>query len=440
MPFNSITFIYYFLPACLFCYYLSPNLKIKNLSLLVFSLFFYFWGEGKWLLFLILLIIFGWFSSRFVHRHPKPFFLILSIIIALLPLLYFKYTPHSRYLPLGISFITFQLISYLFDSYHQKIGSNINFFNFTLYLSFFPNIVSGPITRYSQFSPSFTRSHSLQTFNEGIIRFSFGLAKKILLAANLAIISDQIFQFPADRLPILAAWIGVFTYSLQIYLDFSGYTDIAIGLAKMFSINLPENFNHPYQSLSITEFWRRWHISLSSWFRDYLYIPLGGNRCSKIKNSFNLLLVFGLCGLWHGSALVFFVWGIYHGLLLILDKTIDQKRLPSQFRFLITITLISLGWILFRVNSLPHAFLFLQSLLGLNSSVSDISSVFSPRIFLSAPSLFFFFCLSLVVVFNKNSFLEKYNFFRSILAIASLFLSLVYLSETTYNPFIYFRF
>ena len=450
MPFNSITFIFYFFPLCLLLYYLVQSIRLKNISLIIFSFVFYFWGEGRGVAFFFCFIVFGWIFGIILHRHHQKFLLFLAVTIPLSCLFYFKYlhfflpSATKTNLPLGISFFTFQLISYLIDCYRQKITQPASLFNFAFYLSFFPYLISGPITRYPDIQKFISsRKLSIASFQEGIIRFSFGLTKKILLAGNLSVISDQIFLQPADKLPAIISWLGVFTYSLQIFLDFSGYSDMAIGLAKMFAIDLPENFHYPYFSSSITDFWRRWHISLSSWFRDYLYIPLGGNRCPPLRNYFNLLIVFSLCGLWHGAAYTFFVWGVYHGILLVIDKIVTQFhfKLPTILHIITTFTLVSLGWVLFKVNSLRHAITFYQSLIGHKSSLITFSQVFSPRQYLSASSLITFFILSIIFTFIPIKVVNRQpQFLCQIFAVIFLLISLVYLSENTYKPFIYFRF
>ena len=351
MVFSSLIFLFFFLPAALFCYYIVPQkfIRVRNAVLLLFSLFFYFYGEPRLIGILIFSILMNYLfglSMRSTYRKPL---LILCVIANLSLLGVFKYlnffisTADSLLglsipvtgivMPIGISFYTFQALSYVIDVYRREVPPQHDPFSLALYVSMFPQLIAGPIVRYHDVNVQLAvRNHSFAQFSEGISRFLFGLSKKVLLSNVFAQIADGVFKYAPNELSAAGAWMGAIGYTLQIYFDFSGYSDMAIGLGKMFGFEFLENFNYPYISKSVTEFWRRWHISLSTWFRDYVYIPLGGNRCSPARHIFNLLAVWTLTGFWHGANWTFMAWGLYFGILLILEKKFLAgwiTRLPS---------------------------------------------------------------------------------------------------------------
>lgn len=351
MVFSSLIFLFFFLPATLFCYYIVPQkfIRVRNAVLLLFSLFFYFYGEPRLIGMLIFSILMNYLfglSMRSTYRKPL---LILCVIANLSLLGVFKYlnffisTADSLLglsipvtgivMPIGISFYTFQALSYVIDVYRREVPPQHDPFSLALYVSMFPQLIAGPIVRYHDINVQLAvRKHSFAQFSEGISRFLFGLSKKVLLSNVFAQIADGVFKYAPSELSAAGAWMGAIGYTLQIYFDFSGYSDMAIGLGKMFGFEFLENFNYPYISKSVTEFWRRWHISLSTWFRDYVYIPLGGNRCSPARHIFNLLAVWTLTGFWHGANWTFMAWGLYFGVLLILEKKFLAgwiTRLPS---------------------------------------------------------------------------------------------------------------
>lgn len=351
MVFSSLIFLFFFLPAALFCYYIVPQkfIRVRNAVLLLFSLFFYFYGEPRLIGMLIFSILMNYLfglSMRSTYRKPL---LILCVIANLSLLGVFKYlnffisTADSLLglsipvtgivMPIGISFYTFQALSYVIDVYRREVPPQHDPFSLALYVSMFPQLIAGPIVRYHDVNVQLAvRKHSFAQFSEGISRFLSGLSKKVLLSNVFAQIADGVFKYAPNELSAAGAWMGAIGYTLQIYFDFSGYSDMAIGLGKMFGFEFLENFNYPYISKSVTEFWRRWHISLSTWFRDYVYIPLGGNRCSPARHIFNLLAVWTLTGFWHGANWTFMAWGLYFGVLLILEKKFLAgriARLPS---------------------------------------------------------------------------------------------------------------
>ncbi len=471
MVFSSTVFLFLFLPAVLIINHLLQK-RYRNTFLLLGSLFFYAWGEGV----LVLLMLFsisvnymGGLGVAYFLRSRPPIargILGLAISVNLLLLIYYKYANfilenlqlagffstyahQSILLPIGISFFTFQGISYLVDVYRQETDVQRNIFHLGLYISFFPQLIAGPIVRYHDVAEQIRSRVTTQgLFSEGIIRFTRGLAKKMLIANNAAFIADQVFAVPAMELSTLSSWLGVICYTLQIYFDFSGYSDMAIGLGKMLGFNFKENFNYPYISKSIQEFWRRWHISLSTWFRDYLYIPLGGNRGGKVFTYRNLIIVFFITGLWHGASWNFVIWGLFHGLFLILERSgaIRTTSWPVFFRHLYVLLVVIVGWILFRTETLMDSLHYLKSMLGMSVVDSQIALIYL--------DYYTGFMLLLGVLFSMP--LRK-RLFRLIFAlggkhrtayslgiytihIALLILSVIELAQSGYNPFIYFRF
>ena len=334
MLFTSISFLYYFLPLVLIIYFIVPK-KFKNLVLLIFSLLFYFYGEPKYILLMLFEILVSFIGAILIDKYKDKSILILTLFIHIILLIIFKYTDFfitninnifntnfkllNIALPIGISFYTFQIISYLIDVYKGKVKVQKNIIKLATYVSLFPQLIAGPIVRYEVIANELdNRKHSFEDFAIGVRRFTIGLAKKVLIANILGELCTK-FNLVEER-SIILYWLFAISYMLQIYFDFSAYSDMAIGLGRIFGIHFPENFNYPYISKSITEFWRRWHISLSTWFRDYIYIPLGGNRVSKIKFLRNILIVWLLTGLWHGASWNFIIWGLSFGILLIIEK------------------------------------------------------------------------------------------------------------------------
>ena len=470
MVFSSLLFLSLFLPVTLFVYYFS-NPAWRNTILVLASLFFYAWGAPRFLFLFLLNIIIDFLLVRLIYQYNqnvlyKKILLITSLILNISLLLYYKYANFfvgefnklllesgykqidwiSIVLPIGISFFVFHKISYVMDIYRGTEKPLQNVIDFALYISLFPQLIAGPIVRFHEVSTQIKcREHSINRFFEGVWRFSLGLGKKVLIANNLGAIADKTFALPISELSAISSWIGILLYGFQIYFDFSGYSDMAIGLGKMFGFSLPENFNRPYVSKSVTEFWRRWHMSLSRFFKDYVYIPLGGNRCSKTRNLFNLWIVFVLCGFWHGANWTFIVWGIYHGMMLVLDKAFlldKMKKLPPVISNILTFLLIVIGWVFFRSENIYYAINYLKTMFGF----SNLSFTMTSLLYIDNKTLFFVILAVFISFVNiEISFKPFVKLMSSCLikGLISLFL-LVYsasaLSTGSFNPFIYFRF
>ncbi len=460
MVFSSITFLFYFLPIVLAIYYIVPN-KFKNTILLISSLIFYFYGEPKYVLLMIISIILTYIFGILIDKYKKQskLFLALAIIISIGLLIYFKYINFIIEninlwlqnkidfiyvaLPIGISFYTFQMISYLIDVYKGQAKVQKNIFKIAMYISLFPQLIAGPIVRYTDIQQQIEkREYTIQKFSLGIRRFIIGLGKKVLIADVLG--NLNIIILGSNENSILHYWLYAISVMLQIYFDFSGYSDMAIGLGKMLGFEFPENFNYPYTATSITDFWRRWHISLSTWFRDYIYIPLGGNRVSNIKKIRNILIVWLLTGLWHGSAWNFVIWGLYFGILLIIEKQIPNKyleKIPKFIRRIYTLLIVMISFIIFNGNNLSN---ILQNIIGL----FKIGSI--PLI--SEESLYYFksyFIVIIISIIGSTEILKKIksikaqkiiNIIEPIFLLLVLTISTSYIIDGSFSPFLYFRF
>lgn len=464
MVFSSPVFLFAFLPFVLLFYYLVPA-RYKNLLLFVCSLFFYAWGELHYVVILILSIIINYVFGLYIARVSDIRILITGVMFNLLILMYFKYSGFilinlgiddskipDLALPLGISFFTFQAMSYLIDIHRKESLPQKSFINLGLYISFFPQLIAGPIVRYHDIAKKLIRrNHSVELFVSGIERFSYGLAKKIIIANAMAEVADSILKLPLTQVSQELAWLAIICYALQIYFDFSAYSDMAIGLGRMFGFKFQENFNYPYIANSLTDFWRRWHISLSRWFRDYLYIPLGGNRKGKIRTYFNLFIVFVLCGFWHGASWNFLVWGLIHGFLLVAERAGLSNiliRFPSIVRHIYTLLAVLVAWVFFRIENLTDALEYI----GLMFAGSDsANALYSYHYFVSNQFIIIsLFALVLItpvwkrfVTYYPASVFSGTTAVQSVRAVSiSLLLlaSLIQVSASTYNPFIYFRF
>ncbi|MEG1597215.1 MAG: MBOAT family O-acyltransferase [Bacilli bacterium] len=470
MVFSSTTFLFLYLPILLFLYFICKNKTYKNIILCLFSLGFYAWGEPVYVFLMLLSITSAYFHSKYISKNLKngnikiaKILLISSIIISMLALLYFKYSNFiitnfnwvfhlnipllNLVLPIGISFYTFQIISYLVDVYKGKVDFQSNFISLTMYVSLFPQLIAGPIVRYQTIEKEINnRKVTLTLFVEGFKRFIIGLAKKVIIANQMALLADAVFGKYNPEIGTILLWIGAIAYTFQIYFDFSGYSDMAIGLGKMFGFTFLENFNYPYISKSISEFWHRWHISLSTFFRDYLYIPLGGNRVSKIKWFFNIFIVWFLTGMWHGASWNFILWGLYFGFILVIEKLFLLNiinKLPKILRWLYAMILIIVGWVLFRVTNVEIAFEYIAKMFiyyPTNFKVfcaNNMASIYSTLFIIlaiigSGPAI-----SKILNKVNKN---RIENAIINIFYIVVFLLSIVFLISSTYNPFIYFRF
>ena len=470
MLFSSITFIYLFLPLVIFLYFtvFRWSRLLKNVLLLGASLVFYAWGEPKFVFVMIASIIINWLLGLIIDKHlkEKKAKVILGIDVAFnLGLLFvFKYLTFTGSLlqsigidlcvpqialPIGISFFTFQAMSYVIDIYRQKGEAQTNLLYVGLYISFFPQLIAGPIVRYETIANEINnRKETFNDFFDGFARFVMGLSKKVLLANTFAVLADQVFNTVQNggTISVLFGWLGAIAYSLQIFFDFSGYSDMAIGMGRMFGFHFWENFDYPYISTSITEFWRRWHISLGTWFRDYLYIPLGGNRCSKERNILNLFIVWALTGIWHGANLTFLAWGLMYFLLLVIEKTtgiVDKKgRIIHAFKWLYTIFFVIIGWIIFRAESLAEAFVYLKSVFGLNGNAfydGMFTGWFSQNIILLVIGAFL--CTPVIKRICEKAKENNVARVAAAIGLCCLFvLSVASLLSNSYNPFIYFNF
>lgn len=466
MVFSSIIFIFTFLPAVLIFYYLIPK-KYKNLILLLFSLLFYAWGEPIYVLLIIFSIVFNYvigidIDYNLEEPRKAKFSLLLAITVNLFILGFFKYygflidnlnnifslsISYSKLaLPVGLSFYTFQTISYLADVYCKKTKVQKKFIPFALYVSMFPQLVAGPIVKYSDINAQLEeRKESAEKFGDGIIFFILGLSKKVILADNMGIIFNEINS--ASVLSFFSAWIGAFAVTFQIYFDFSGYSDMAIGLGKMFGFDIKKNFNYPYQSTSVTDFWRRWHISLGTWFREYVYIPLGGNKVKIINHIRNILIVWILTGLWHGASWNFIVWGFYYGIILIFEKFVLNKllkKVPFIVGNIYTMFLVIIGWILFFSDTLKDAFKYLSAMFYFKADgLYDKTGIYY---FITNIIMFILCILCSASFFNKtfNKFFKRYDinkiYIMIFIYIGLFLISISYLISNTYNPFLYFRF
>lgn len=462
MSFHTLFFIFIFLPILLFLYFLCPK-RIKNTLLLIVSLFFYAWGEPFFIILLILLIVINYVLGIYVekNKHNGKRCLIEAIIVNLFVLIYFKYygffletifsllqiniSYKTLPMPAGISFFTFTILAYLFDIYGRKIKAERNFIHFALYISFFPKLLMGPIMRYQDIKDQM-KDHPTHKkhLEKGIQLLMIGLAQKVILANTFASIWQSIsFQ----NMSVSYAWLAILAYTLQIYFDFQGYTQMAIGLGHLFGFVLPENFHYPYMAKSVTDFWRRWHITLSLWFRDYVYIPLGGNRTTFFKHIRNIMIVWILTGLWHGASWNFVLWGLYYGIILIVEKYILKQyleKLPKVIQHLLTMIVVMIGWVLFANTSLQGICSFLCSLFHLNgNALYDSSSLF---IFKNYFIYFFIGILWCTPLFSKLStlfskyFKEELWFIKPILTILCWIIIITFMVSDTYQSFLYFQF
>ncbi|MEQ2473956.1 MBOAT family O-acyltransferase [Laedolimicola intestinihominis] len=463
MVFSSIVFLFAFLPPVLAVYYLAP-VKLRNLVLLVASLIFYAWGEPVYIGLMGYSILWNYVMGLDIARFKEKgksgkWSLALGVAVNLLILGFFKYygflaenleallpvklpelTPR---LPIGLSFYTFQSISYLADVYRGKAKRQTNLISFGLYISMFPQLVAGPIVQYADVDAQFQkREMSPEKFGNGVRYFISGLSKKVLLANNLGVIFQEITAL--SGLSVLSAWLGVLAYTLQIYFDFSGYSDMAIGLGKMLGFEFRPNFNYPYCAKSITDFWRRWHMSLSSWFREYVYIPLGGNRVKAGRHMFNLLVVWMLTGLWHGASWNFVVWGLYYGILLIFEKYVLKGKIEQWpvLRRVYTLFLVMTGWVFFFSPSLTAAGQYLTALFGRGAAgLADAAGLY----YLTTGLVLFILAalFSTPLPFGIWRKLQENDWWDGLILVGYLalfLLAVAYLIRDTYNPFLYFRF
>lgn len=462
MVFTSISFIYYFLPLLLICYFVVPK-KFRNIILLMFSVLFYFYGDPKYILLMLIEVLISYVVGLLIDKYKSKNILIIGIFIHVLLFGIFKYFNfviinvnnlfHSNLnllnvvLPIGISFYTFQIISYEIDVYNKKVNVQSNILKYFLYVFLFPQLIAGPIVRYQDVNNEIdNRNVTFEMFANGLRRFIIGLSKKVIIANNLGELCN-IYLNLGDK-SVLFTWIFAISYMLQIYFDFSGYSDIAIGLGKMLGFNFPENFNYPYMAKSITDFWRRWHMTLSSWFRDYVYIPLGGNKKGVLKQIRNILIVWSLTGLWHGASWNFIVWGLYFGILLILEKFILKKyfsNVPKFIKGIYTLFLVMISFVIFQGDNLSNDFNIIKGLFGLNGELF-INNV--TLYYLKGYVLFIVlgvisstnYVKNLVIKISNGKGKKIINILEPIYLLILLIIVTMYLIDSSYNPFLYFRF
>lgn len=464
MLFNSLTFLIVFLPLVLVLYS-GGGTKWKNAVLIFSSLLYYAWGGVSFSIVLLLSIFINYLIGRKVGKKNKNW-LIIGIVINVTALIIFKYLDffiqninliltteiplsHIR-LPLGISFFTFHGISFLVDIYRSERIEKIRLGETTLYLSFFPQLIAGPIIRFHDIIDQIrSRKHSLLGLNEGIQRFIIGLFKKVVIANSMGALADKIMVQAPEDLSSPVAWLGIIAYTFQIYYDFSGYSDMAIGLGNVFGFKILENFNYPYISRSIREFWKRWHISLTNWFRDYVYIPMGGNRKGKARTYLHLISIFLLTGFWHGATWSFVFWGVFHGTFMMVERLFLGKyleKIPSIFSWLYMIVVVMIGWVFFRIEDFDSAFHYTQQLFIFQmngSQLNEYLNVLNTTILciatlLSAP---IYPSISNYLSGEKTSFQKIINFAKVNLLLPILFIyCIMILCGSSYNPFIYFRF
>ena len=466
MVFSSTIFLCVYLPLVLLGYYICPK-KGKNLFLLIVSLIFYAWGEPKYVFLMIFSILVNYVFGLLMDKHREnkkrlKLMLVISVIIDLGLLSVFKYTDFiitninsvfgagfdllNIALPIGISFYTFQAMSYTIDVYRDNVRVQRNLIDFGMYITMFPQLIAGPIVRYSDVQDQLAeRNVTTADFSEGIMRFVVGLGKKVLLANQMGAVWTQIYALGGD-ISALMAWTGAAAYTFQIYFDFSGYSDMAIGMGWMLGFHFDENFRYPYESVSITDFWRRWHITLSTWFKEYLYIPLGGNRRGLARQALNLLIVWTLTGFWHGAGWDFVMWGLYYFAILFIEKLFLLKaldKLPRLFRHAYALLLIVIGWVIFASDDVSVMLPYLSSMFGANGALGGMD-VYT---LLTRAALMVICCVAStelprrLFVTAAGKMNEKAAFtVKSVLTLTLLALSVVFLIGDSYNPFLYFRF
>lgn len=472
MVFSSLLFLCLFMPIVFVLHSVIPSLKVRNYLLLLASLFFYAYGEPIYIFLMLISSLLNYILALLIDKNKKRVFLILAVIVNLGFLGVFKYTGfllttvNSVFnislpvpdisLPIGISFFTFQILSYVIDVYRKQVPVQKNYCKLLLYISFFPQLIAGPIVRYKDIAREIDERHTdIQSFAFGLRRFIVGLGKKVLISNTMAVVVDFIFNLNNEDLNILSAWIGALAYIMQIYFDFSGYSDMAIGLGRIFGFHFKENFMYPYIASSIQDFWRRWHISLSTFFRDYVYIPLGGNRKGKGRTVLNKIFVFFLTGLWHGANWTFIVWGLFHGFFLLLEEFIPQiKKLPKIISHFYTLVAVTVGFVIFRADTLSYGLSFIAKMFsGFDFSTEKMSIVIHPL----SPFFIIMFIVAIICcgplqkISVKVSNLQ--NLAKSLTKTESTIQALTFLctfiifvwciirlAGGTYNPFIYFRF
>ena len=471
MLFSRMVFLFLFLPVVLMLYYASPR-KVRNLILFVFSLVFYAWGEPIYVFLMIASTIVAYITGLLADKTKqgrKPWVPKVSLVVAILwnmgLLLFFKYTNFfienannifglsiekmGLVMPIGISFYSFQTLSYVIDVYRGDVKAQKNYLTLGTYVALFPQLIAGPIVRYKDVAEQMAkRKETISNFSRGVHRFAIGLGKKVILANSIGALFDAISNAPQDQMSVTAAWMGIIAYTFQIYFDFSGYSDMAIGLGKMFGFDFLENFNYPYISNSITEFWRRWHMSLSSWFRDYVYIPLGGNRKGKVRQCVNIMIVWFLTGFWHGANWNFMIWGVYFGVILLCEKLFllnALKKIPKFIGHIYALILIVIGWGIFAFDDFGKLSQNFKNMFGL-SGIDFVNH--QTLVWFAGYAVTF-----VILIFTSTPLIRKIGeklkkavpavyscVLQPLMVMAILLISTAYLAGNSFNPFLYFRF
>lgn len=467
MTFSTLPYLFLFLPLVFLFYNFLPSRGYRNAVLLIFSLLFYSWGEPKFIAVMLgaslVAYIGGLFIDKFEksqNKKAKTASFIITVSLLVINLLIFKYLGFfaenlkvlfgnikvpNIVLPIGISFYTFQILSYVFDLYKKEVSVQKSFFSLTLYVTFFPQLIAGPIVRYQTVEDEINnRCENVNEIAQGLRRFIIGLAKKAIISNNVICVANAVYLSDSTSFGSALYWLAAISYTLHIYFDFSGYSDMAIGLGKIFGFHFLENFNYPYIATSVTDFWRRWHISLSTWFRDYIYIPLGGNRLGVLRHIRNIVIVWALTGFWHGASWNFIFWGLYYGILLILEKFVYGKylsKLPKVFGWVYTMFIVIIGWVMFNLtdyndmlNALYMMFAFIKT--DWVGAVAENSDLLRGIIYMPL-GIIFMFPVAKKISLPQNAFSEIILNIGTIILFA---VSIVYITSTSYNPFIYFRF
>jgi len=460
MVFSSQIFLFLFFPITLMLYYIC-RLELRNIVLLLASLFFYAWGEPKYIFLILTLIFANYVLGIAIERNHllgwKRFFLVLTLVIDFGSLIYYKYfnflienanalfhlsiTAKEILLPLGISFFIFQIVSYVIDVYWGNVKAQRNILHLALYISLFPQLIAGPIVRYIDVEDQIqTREHSLDKFYDGCKLFMTGFSKKVLIADQVASIAD--LAFASTNLTFSLAWVGIIAYSLQIYFDFSGYSDMARGIGKMFGFDFMVNFNYPYIAKSIREFWKRWHISLSTWFRDYVYIPLGGSRCKKSRVIFNTSVVWLFTGFWHGASWNFIVWGLWYLVFLLLEREFLGKKLdklPAAVGHVYALLIITIGWVFFRAVDLTHAIQYLSVMFSFDfvHSMELGLALTKEKVFFITAGIIF---STPILGWVKEKVLKNNELISSTVLLCTFAIAVLYMVGSGFSPFLYFRF
>ncbi len=468
MVFSSAIFLFVFLPVVLIAHTLIRNTTARNVLLIIASLIFYAFGEPVYIVLLLISVLVNYLFGRILYDHKNRLVLGVAVVLNLMLLVVYKYTGFivetinyipgvnipvpSVVMPIGISFFTFQAISYIVDVYRDKVENKAVFFDVLLYISLFPQLIAGPIVQYRTVADQIKeRTVTVDKFASGIRRFVVGLSKKMLIANTMGYAADKIFALETGLIDMPLGWLGAVCYTLQIYFDFSGYSDMAVGLGQVLGFDFPENFNYPYVATGIRDFWRRWHMSLTGWFREYLYIPLGGNRKGKGRQVLNSMIVFLCTGIWHGANLTFLVWGAFHGVLISIETLFYKKDRPVRkvflpIKWLYTILAVVIGFVIFRADSLAYGWDYIVKMFSFSVNESGrmvLMSIVTPSFIVTLIMSILALCPWVKFIKNKSQGTKAYPVLSCagyVVTFVLLFMCVLTLAADSYNPFIYFRF